>query len=45
MPLLSEAAGSEVLGIVGSHEPETEVIGVENDAVRLPVSTQQMPAA
>ena len=45
IPLLSEAAASEVLGMVGSHEPVTEVIGVENDAVRLPVSTQHMPAA
>jgi hypothetical protein len=31
--------------MVGSHEPVTEVIGVENDAVRLRVSTQHMPAA
>jgi hypothetical protein len=45
IPLLSQAAGSEVLGMVGSHEPVTEVIGVENDAVRPPVSTQHMPAA
>ena len=41
----SEAVGSEVLGMVGSHEPVTEVIGVENDAMGLPVNTQHMPAA
>jgi hypothetical protein len=57
IPLLTEAAGSEVVGLVGAHEPFAavqdaldlfgfdEVIGVENDAIGLPTSTQHVPAA
>jgi hypothetical protein len=57
IPLLTEAAGSEVVGLVGAHEPFAavqdaldlfgfdEVIGVENDAIGLPTSMQHVPAA